>query len=138
MPVLCLSQGRVRNRVSTCQDWTQRQPFANAGFRGRVITTRENLWRGGPFKPLSHGMAKTGGRNNSGTVTAWHRGGGARKIYRMIDFTRDPAEKGAGIVERVEYDPNRTARIALVKHPDGGFPNVLQCTLTNLTDKLFQ
>lgn len=85
------------------------------GFRGRVITSRVNLWRGGPFKPLTEGFAKTGGRNNRGVITSRHIGGGHRKVYRLIDWWR--AEGTApGIVERVEYDPNRSARIALVRH----------------------
>ena len=89
-----------------------------AGMRGRVITTRENLWRGGPFKPLTEGIIKTGGRNNSGKITAWHRGGGAKRLYRCIDFVRS-GKQGPGVVERLEYDPNRSAHIALVRHPEG-------------------
>lgn len=83
-----------------------------------MITTRENLWRGSPFKPLTHGLMKTGGRNNSGKVTSWHRGGGAKRLYRCIDFVRS-GKQGPGIIERLEYDPNRSSRIALVRHPEG-------------------
>ena len=80
-----------------------------------MITSRVNLWRGGPFKPLTEGFAKTGGRNNRGVITSRHIGGGHRKVYRLIDWWR--AEGTApGVVERVEYDPNRSARIALVRH----------------------
>jgi ribosomal protein L2 len=85
------------------------------GFRGRIITSREGLWKKGPFKPLTEGFSKTGGRNNQGIITARHRGGGHRKVYRMVDFQR-PATAPDGIVERIEYDPNRSARIALIKH----------------------
>lgn len=87
------------------------------GFRGRIITSRKDLWKGGPFKPLTEGMAKTGGRNHHGVITARHRGGGHRKVYRLIDFARPTGTKAA-VVERLEYDPNRSAHIALVKHKE--------------------
>lgn len=139
---------------------------ATAGFRGRIITSRKDLWKGGPFKPLTEGMAKTGGRNHHGVITARHRGGGHRKVcwagsiraacahpprgaaprcsskpcchqglshlimpalastplpprqvYRLIDFARPTGTKAA-VVERLEYDPNRSAHIALVKHKE--------------------
>lgn len=86
------------------------------GFRGRIVTSRVGLWKGGPFKALTEGLRKTGGRNNHGRITARHRGGGHRKVYRQVDFAR-PASKPEGMVQRIEYDPNRSARIALVKHP---------------------
>lgn len=85
------------------------------GFRGRVITSRKELWKEGPFKALTEGFAKTGGRNSHGVITARHRGGGHRKVYRQVDFARPEGTKAA-TVERLEYDPNRTAHIALVKH----------------------
>ena len=88
-------------------------------MRHRVTTSREGLWKGGPMKALCEGMGKSGGRNNDGRTTAWHRGGGHRKIYRMIDFVREP-HAAPGEVVRLEYDPNRTARIALVRHPVKG------------------
>ncbi|EFN52109.1 hypothetical protein CHLNCDRAFT_11610, partial [Chlorella variabilis] len=86
--------------------------------RGRVITSRKGLWKGGPFKPLTEGMARTGGRNAHGVITARHRGGGHRRVYRAIDFAR-PQGTAAAVVERLEYDPNRTAHIALVRHKGG-------------------
>lgn len=71
-----------------------------------------------PYKPLTVPYKKTGGRNHFGRVTAWHRGGGNKRLYRIIDFKRDkfgiPAK-----VETIEYDPNRSARIALLKYADG-------------------
>jgi large subunit ribosomal protein L2 len=87
---------------------------APAGFRGRIITSRKDLWKGGPFKPLTEGLRRSGGRNAQGRITSRHRGGGHRRVYRLVDFKR-PADTPAGVVERVEYDPNRSARIALVK-----------------------
>ncbi|PSC73499.1 50S ribosomal L2 [Micractinium conductrix] len=85
------------------------------GFRGRVITSRKDLWKGGPFKPLTMGLSRTGGRNAHGVITSRHRGGGHRKVYRVIDFARSGGS-GSAVVQRLEYDPNRSARIALVKH----------------------
>lgn len=86
-----------------------------SSLRGRIITSRKDLWKGGPFKPLTEGLRKSGGRNNQGRITIRHRGGGHRKVYRLVDFKR-AATTPAGVVERIEYDPNRSARIALVKH----------------------
>ncbi|MFZ6016506.1 MAG: 50S ribosomal protein L2 [Nitrospirota bacterium] len=71
-----------------------------------------------PYKPLIKSLKKTGGRNNYGRVTAWHRGGGNRRVYRAIDFKRDKTGIPAK-VETIEYDPNRSARIALLKYRDG-------------------
>ncbi|CAL8468129.1 g7668 [Coccomyxa elongata] len=88
------------------------------GFRGRIVTTREDLWAGRPYRPLTMGLRKTGGRNNFGRTTVWHRGGGSKRLYRFVDFSRRH-EGEVGTVERLEYDPNRTARIALVKYPEG-------------------
>ena len=76
------------------------------------VTTRK------PYKPLCVSLKKTGGRNNTGRVTAWCRGGGNKRTYRIIDFKRD--KKGIPAkVQTIEYDPNRTARIALLKYADG-------------------
>lgn len=85
-------------------------------MRGRVITLRDDLWKGKPYKPLTFGKRSTGGRNNTGTVTAWHRGGGHKRLLRDIDFGMGRVGKEA-TVQRIEYDPNRSARIALIKYP---------------------
>ncbi len=75
---------------------------------------RYNLWKGKPFKRLTVGLHQAGGRNHTGRTTVWHQGGGHKRLYRLIDFKRSrPAES---VVQRIEYDPNRSARIALVKH----------------------
>ncbi|GAB4815005.1 hypothetical protein N2152v2_002051 [Parachlorella kessleri] len=84
------------------------------GFRGRVVTARKDLWKGGPFKPLTQGFSRTGGRNHSGKAVARHIGGGSKRIYRIIDFQRSLGT-APGVVERLEYDPNRSAHIALLK-----------------------
>ena len=88
------------------------------GQRGLVIVDRSNLYKGDPVKKLTQGLHKTGGRNNSGHVTSWHRGGGHKRKYRIIDFKRRKFDI-KGTVERIEYDPNRTAFIALVTYEDG-------------------
>jgi large subunit ribosomal protein L2 len=71
-----------------------------------------------PHKPLTEGMARTGGRNNTGSITSWWRGGGHKRRYRVIDFKRDKRGIEAR-VQTVEYDPNRSARIALLAYVDG-------------------
>ena len=88
------------------------------GQRGLVIVDRSNLYKGDPVKKLTQGLHKTGGRNNSGHVTSWHRGGGHKRKYRVIDFKRRKFDI-KGTVERIEYDPNRTAFIALITYEDG-------------------
>ncbi len=79
---------------------------------------RSELWKGSPLKKLTAGKSSKSGHNNYGRITSWNRGGGHKKSYRMIDFRRDKHELIA-TVERVEYDPNRTGFIALVKYSDG-------------------
>ena len=88
------------------------------GRRQLVTTDRSELWKGKPVKTLTEGLSKSGGRNNRGRITAFHRGGGHKRTYRMIDFKRVKFDQ-VGTIERLEYDPNRTAWIALVKYEDG-------------------
>ena len=88
------------------------------GRRGLITTDRSELWKGKPVKALTEGLNKTGGRNNAGRTTMLHRGGGHKRSYRMVDFKRTKFDAVA-TVERLEYDPNRTAWIALVKYEDG-------------------
>ena len=87
-------------------------------LRSLVLVDRSELWKGGPVKALAEGKRKTGGRNNRGRITTRHRGGGHRKLYRTVDFRRRKFDVEA-TVERIEYDPNRTAWIALVRYADG-------------------
>jgi large subunit ribosomal protein L2 len=77
-----------------------------------------------PFRGLTSSLKKNGGRNNLGRVTAWHRGGGNRRLLREIDFKRDKTGVPA-TVATIEYDPNRTARIALLKYSDGEYRYIL-------------
>ena len=86
--------------------------------RGLVLVDKTGLHKGGPVKSLSKGLTKTGGRNNKGHVTSRGKGGGNKQKYRFIDFKRRKWDMEA-TVERIEYDPNRTAFIALVKYEDG-------------------
>ncbi len=86
------------------------------GRRGLVLVDRSELHKGKPVKSLTVGLSKSGGRNNYGRITARRRGGGAKRSYRIIDFKRRRFETAT--VERLEYDPNRSAFIALIRYPD--------------------
>ncbi len=88
------------------------------GQRGLVLIDRSELWKGRPVKSLTEGLTKKGGRNNTGRITMRRQGGGAKRLYRIVDFKRNKFDVAA-TVERIEYDPNRTAFIALVKYEDG-------------------
>ena len=88
------------------------------GTRQLVLVDRSALYKGKPVKALTEGKLGTGGRNNNGRITVRFRGGGHKKAYRLVDFKRDKVDVAA-TVERLEYDPNRTAFIALVKYADG-------------------
>ncbi len=88
------------------------------GLRNLVLVDRSHLWKGGPVKVLVEGKHKTGGRNHHGRITTRHIGGGHKQTYRLVDFRRKKADIEA-TVERLEYDPNRTAFIALIKYADG-------------------
>ena len=86
--------------------------------RGLILVDRSELWKGRPVKKLTEGLASKGGRNNAGRITARRRGGGHKRLYRKIDFKRRKFDVPA-TVERIEYDPNRSAFIALLKYEDG-------------------
>ena len=86
--------------------------------RQLVIVDRSGLWKGKPVKSLTEGLSKSGGRNNYGRITARFIGGGHKRTYRLIDFKRRKFDV-EGTVERLEYDPNRTAFIALITYTDG-------------------
>ncbi|MEM9939055.1 MAG: 50S ribosomal protein L2 [Pseudomonadota bacterium] len=94
------------------------------GQRQLVLVDRSELHKGRPVKMLTEGLTKTGGRNNKGRMTARHKGGGAKRLYRKIDFKRTRWDVPA-TVERLEYDPNRTAFIALIKYEDGELSYIL-------------
>ena len=87
-------------------------------MRGLVLVDKSELWKGRPVKKLTEGVTKSGGRNNNGRITSRRRGGGHKRLYRVIDFKRTKFDVSA-VVERIEYDPNRSAFIALLKYDDG-------------------
>ncbi len=90
----------------------------SAGVRHAILVDKSGLSKSGPHMPLVKNIKKNAGRNNQGRITVRHRGAGVKKQYRIIDFNRD--KHGVqGTIETVEYDPNRTAFIALVKYIDG-------------------
>src|ERR1700756_1478597 len=92
--------------------------------RQLVQVDRSGLHRGAPVKALTEGKNSTGGRNNNGRITVRFRGGGHKLAYRVIDFKRRKVDMPAQ-VERIEYDPNRTAFIALIKYQDGELASIL-------------
>jgi large subunit ribosomal protein L2 len=94
------------------------------GRRGLIQVDRSGLWKGEPVKALTRGLSKKGGRNNMGRMTARRRGGGHKRLYRVIDFKRRKYDLPA-TVERIEYDPNRSAFIALIRYEDGEVSYIL-------------
>jgi large subunit ribosomal protein L2 len=94
-----------------------------AGTRGVILIDRQELHKGDPVKFLTEGIHSSGGRNNHGHITSRHRGAGHKQRYRIIDFKR--RKLGAATVERLEYDPNRSAFIALLKYQDGTLSYIL-------------
>jgi large subunit ribosomal protein L2 len=94
------------------------------GQRQLVIVDRSGLYKGEPVKALTEGKNSTGGRNSNGRITVRFRGGGHKRAYRKVDFKRAKFNQPAR-VERIEYDPNRSAFIALLKYPDGELSYIL-------------
>jgi large subunit ribosomal protein L2 len=106
------------------------------GLRQMIRVDRSELWKGKPEKTLVDGKHhRKAGRNSSGKITSWHRGGGHKKRYRIIDFKRKKFDVEA-VVERLEYDPNRTAWIALVKYADGELAYILAPQRLKAGDKV--
>src|ERR1700754_412436 len=94
------------------------------GRRGLVLVDKSELHKGGPEKSLVEGITRSGGRGGGGRVAVRFRGGGAKRLYRKVDFKRRKLDV-VGVVERLEYDPNRSAFIALVKYADGELAYIL-------------
>jgi large subunit ribosomal protein L2 len=88
------------------------------GQRFKTVSTFDQITKSEPEKSLTKGLKKTGGRNSHGRITSWHRGGGNKRKYRVIDFKRNKRNIPARVAA-IEYDPNRTARIALLYYADG-------------------
>jgi large subunit ribosomal protein L2 len=95
------------------------------GMRQLTLVDRSELYKGKPVKALTEGKASQGGRNNLGRVTVRFRGGGHKKSYRIVDFKRREKPGMAAKVERLEYDPNRSAFIALIAYQDGTLSYIL-------------
>jgi large subunit ribosomal protein L2 len=93
-------------------------------LRQLVIVARDGLFKGKPVKTLTEGLSSSGGRNNTGRITVRFRGGGHKRAYRIVDFKRRKVGVAA-TVERLEYDPNRSAFIALIKYQDGELSYIL-------------
>jgi large subunit ribosomal protein L2 len=94
-------------------------------LRGTILIDRSELWKGAPVKGLTEGKHSSGGRNQHGRITVRFRGGGHKRAYRLVDFKRRTKFGVPALVERLEYDPNRTAFIALLKYQDGELAYIL-------------
>lgn len=103
--------------------------------RNLVLIDRSGLWKGKPVKKLTEGLTKSGGRNNTGRVTARRQGGGHKRNYRLVDFKRRKFDVAA-TVQRIEYDPNRTAFIALIEYADGELSYILAPQRLAVGDKV--
>ena len=97
----------------------------SAGRRFQTVHVFDEITTATPYKPLTEPLHKSGGRNNRGELTIWWRGGGHKRMYRVIDFKRDKRDIPGKIIT-VEYDPNRSSRIALVQYADGDKRYILQ------------
>jgi len=105
------------------------------GQRGLILVDKSSLWKGRPYKKLTVGLSKNAGRNNTGRVTMRRKGGGAKRLYRIIDFKRQKVDV-SGTVERIEYDPNRTSFIALIKYDDGEMSYIIAPQRLSVGDKI--
>jgi large subunit ribosomal protein L2 len=103
--------------------------------RGTKLVSRAGLWKGSPLKILVEKQKSNAGRNNYGHITVRRRGGGHKHLYRVVDFKRDKVDVAA-TVERIEYDPNRTAFIALLKYDDGIFSYIIAPSKLSVGDKV--
>jgi len=95
------------------------------GVRGKTALTFDEITVSEPYRPLTEPLHRSGGRNSQGELTSWWRGGGHKRLYRVIDFKRDKKDIPAKVAT-VEYDPNRSARIALLTYADGEKRYILQ------------
>lgn len=105
-------------------------------LRQLVLVDRRELYKGKPVKALTEGKSSSGGRNNLGRITVRFRGGGHKRTLRNVDFKRREFLNVAGTVERIEYDPNRTAYIALVSYPEGKQSYILAPQRLSAGDKV--
>ena len=103
--------------------------------RGTILVERKNIWKGPPVKSLTRGKISSGGRNNLGRITSRSKGSGHKKRYRLVDFYRNKINV-KGKVERIEYDPNRTSYIALIKYADNSRNYIICPQDLNIGDEL--
>jgi len=103
------------------------------GTRQLVLVDKSSLWKGEPHKKLTEGVKSKGGRNSNGRITCRHQGGGHKRRYRIIDFKRNKFDLKA-TVERIEYDPNRTSFIALLKYENGEYSYIVAPQRLNVGD----
>jgi len=103
--------------------------------RGTVLVDRKNLWKGKPLKSLTHGKISTGGRNNLGRITSRHKGAGHKNKYRSVDFYRKKDDVKAKVV-RIEYDPNRSSHVALIKYEDNEMSYIIAPNKLNIGDEV--
>lgn len=106
-----------------------------AATRQLILVDKSGLWKGKPERSLVKGMSSSGGRNNLGRITAWKKGGGVKVKYRIVDFLRKKSDMEA-VVKRLEYDPNRTAFIALIKYVDGTLSYIIAPQNLKVGDKI--
>ncbi|WP_031479683.1 50S ribosomal protein L2 [Maridesulfovibrio frigidus] len=114
---------------------TRKLKPTSPGRRFQTISTFEEITKTTPEKALTKGLTKKAGRNNNGRVTSRHRGGGTKRLYRIIDFKRNKVEVPATVAS-IEYDPNRSARIALLHYADGEKRYILAPVGLNQGDKI--
>jgi large subunit ribosomal protein L2 len=105
------------------------------GTRFQTVQTFDDVTTTEPHKPLMEPLKSTGGRNNQGHLTSWWRGGGHKRMYRIIDFKRDKRDIPAKVAT-IEYDPNRSARIALLTYADGEKRYILHCVGLKVGDTI--
>ena len=105
------------------------------GRRALILVDRSELHKGGPVKSLVQGLTKSGGRGGNGRIAVRFRGGGAKRLYRLVDFKRRKWDMPATI-QRLEYDPNRTAFIALIKYADGELSYILAPQRVKMGDEI--
>ena len=106
-----------------------------SSMRQLILVDRKELWKGKPLKELTEGLTKTGGRNTHGRITTHHIGGRHKRRYRLVDFKRTKLDIPA-VVERIEYDPNRTAFIALIRYEDGEYSYIIAPQRLSVGDKV--
>ena len=103
--------------------------------RGTVLVDKKDLWKGKAVKSLTYGKSSTGGRNNLGRITSRHKGAGHKNKYRIVDFHRRKDDI-KGKIERLEYDPNRSAYLALVKYEDGEMNYIIAPSKIKVGDEI--